>query len=95
MLNGYTVPFPLRICNATGSGTVSFSAIIPKRMPRMKKIKVKLISYLHYELSCNSIGGGKRKAITSNLDLIHRLNSKLDEVREEAVKEALELIGAG
>lgn len=65
-------------------------------MPRMKKIKVKLISYLHYELSCNSIGGGgKRKAITSNLDLIHRLNSKLDEVREEAVKEALALIEAG
>jgi hypothetical protein len=61
----------------------------------MKKIKVKLISYLHYELSCNSIGGGKRKVITSNLDLIHRLNSKLDEVREDAVKEALELIEAG
>ena len=46
-------------------------------MPRMKKIKVKLISYLHY------------------VDLIHRLNSKLDEVREEAVKEALALIEAG
>lgn len=58
MLNGYTVPFSLRICNATGSGTVSFSVVIPNCMPRMKKINVKLISYLHYELSCNSIGGG-------------------------------------
>ena len=81
-------------CNATGSGTVFFSAPVAKDMPRKEKVNIKFISYLHYELSCR-IDGVERSVVTSNLDLIHRLNSELEEEKKEAVKEALELIKAG
>lgn len=92
MLNGYTVPFSW-ICNATGRGTVFFSAVKRFLMAQQQyTLFKKFIGYGHYKLIIADKEGTRMEAVTGDMDLISRLSSELEEEREKATKEAINYV---
>ena len=102
--SSYTVPsrvvclmatlYPsLRICNATGRGTVFFSAVKRFLMAQQQyTLFKKFIGYGHYKLIIADKEGTRMEAVTGDMDLISRLSSELEEEREKATKEAINYV---
>lgn len=102
--SSYTVPsrvvclmatlYPsLRICNATGRGTVFlFRCKTLSYGTAAITLFKKFIGYGHYKLIIADKEGTRMEAVTGDMDLISRLSSELEEEREKATKEAINYV---